>query len=123
MDRWTYCTPCDRALANEDHDPHDYTHADQMFWCDGEAVESTPIDEVCFDWLDELDWEKVTLYWGDERFVPPEERESVYKRFTEWCFYSSAPKFYITMVCLALAIIFGYTLIYNLYLEKLFDGR
>jgi len=102
-----------------------------MFWCDGEAVESTPIDEVCFDWLDELDWEKVdwdkVVAAQNARYMaealPPEERESVYKRFTEWCFYSSAPKFYITMVCLALAIIFGYTLIYNLYLEKLFDGR
>lgn len=43
---------------------------------------STPkivFDELATSFKDEIDWEKVHFYWGDERCVPPTDDESNYK--------------------------------------------
>ncbi len=47
---------------------------------------STPkivFDELASRPLSENDWEKVHLYWGDERCVPPDDAESNYKMTVE----------------------------------------
>lgn len=107
MARRTYSTPCDLALNGEDHDPHDYPHADQMFWCDGEGVESTPVNEAGIDWLDEIDWTKVDwdkVVAADHRrqmaeALAPKEEVTLWGHFVDWCDYSPAVIFYsvITM--------------------------
>ena len=35
------------------------------------------------DWQEELEWEKVHIFWGDERCVPPDHPESNYKMVNE----------------------------------------
>jgi len=43
---------------------------------------STPkivFDELASNYTDKIDWEKVHLYWGDERCVPPTDYASNYK--------------------------------------------
>src|SRR5215469_2986185 len=32
---------------------------------------------------DQIDWSKVQFYWGDERFVPPDDAESNYRMARE----------------------------------------
>lgn len=47
---------------------------------------STPkivFDELATTFKDEIQWEKVYLYWGDERCVPPEDNDSNYKMTVE----------------------------------------
>ena len=47
---------------------------------------STPkivFDELALRNLSKEDWQKVHLYWGDERCVPPEDSESNYKMTVE----------------------------------------
>ena len=36
-------------------------------------------DELALDFHDTIDWNRVHLYWGDERCVPPNDSESNYK--------------------------------------------
>ncbi len=43
---------------------------------------STPkaiFDELVLNYKDKIDWNKIHLYWGDERCVPPNDSESNYK--------------------------------------------
>ncbi|MCW3789605.1 6-phosphogluconolactonase [Plebeiibacterium sediminum] len=43
---------------------------------------STPkaiFDELALNYKDKIDWNKIHLYWGDERCVPPSDSESNYK--------------------------------------------
>ena len=47
---------------------------------------STPkivFDELASNYNKEIQWEKVHLYWGDERCVPPEDKDSNYKMTVE----------------------------------------
>ena len=121
MARWTYSTPCDLALDGEDHAPHDYPHADQMFWCDGEGIESTPIDQAAINWLDEVDWTKVdwdkVVEANTQRHMAealsPEEELSLYERMTSWCAEAPAVVFYSVM---AMGLTFGLFLLGITYL-------
>lgn len=121
MARWTTSTPCDLALDGEDHPPHDYTHADQMFWCDGEGIESTPIEQAAISWLDEVDWSKVdwdqVVAAEDRRrmaeALAPEEELSLYEQMTSWCDEAPAVVFYSVM---AIGLAFGFFLLGITYL-------
>lgn len=112
MARWTYSTPCDLALDGKDHAPHDYPHADQMFWCDGEGIESTPITEAGINWLDEVDWTKVDwdkVVAADTRrhiaeALASEDELSLYEQITSWCDETPAVIFYSVM---AIGLAFG----------------
>lgn len=121
MARWTGSTPCVLALDGEDHTPHDYTHADQMFWCDGEGIENTPIAEATIDWMDEadwskLDWDKVVAAENAVRDAKPfaveEDELSLYDQIVSWC-YQPATVFYSV---LAIGIAFGTFLMAMAYL-------
>lgn len=102
MARWKTSTPCDLALDGEDHAPHYYPHADVMYWCDGEGIESTPITEAGIDWLDEVDWskvdwDKVVAAEGRRKMAEalvPEEEMSFWDQFMDWCDYSPPVIFY-----------------------------
>ncbi len=50
---------------------------------------STPkvvFDLLAADYGDEIDWNKIHFYWGDERCVPPEDEESNYRMTVEHLF-------------------------------------
>lgn len=117
MARWTTSTPCDLALDGEDHPPHDYTHADQVFWCDGEGIENTPIDQAAISWLDEVDWSKVNwdqVVAAEDRrrmaeALAPEDEMTLYDQL--WCDTSPAVIFY-SVLAMGLAFagfLFGIT--------------
>ncbi len=120
MGRWSPSTPCDLALDGEDHPPHDYPHADQMFWCNGEGIEHTPIEGTGYmQWLDEVDWEKAD--W-DKIVAAERAREnpavfipepSFRDRVDRWVLETPAAKFYSI---LAIAAAFGLFLIAVTYL-------
>lgn len=121
MARWTYSTPCDLALDGKDHVPHDYAHADQAFWCDGESIESTPITEAAINWLDEVDWgevdwDKVVAAEDRRRMaeaLAPEEEMSLYEQMTSWCEEAPAGAFYPAFV---IVLAFGVFLMAMAYL-------
>lgn len=124
MPRWKYSTPCDVALQGEDHEPHDYTHADQTFWCDGEGIEHTPIEGTGYmQWLDEVDWERVD--W--DKVVAAENRHSMAKaldpleeltfkqRVIDWIDYTPLVKFYSILTILGAFGLFLIAITYLLY--------
>lgn len=121
MARWTGSTPCVLALDGEDHTPHDYTHADQVFWCDGEGIESTPIADAAINWLDEVDWSKVdwdqVVAAEDRRrmaeALAPEEELTLYEQITSWCDEAPPVIFYSV---LAIGLAFGVFLMVMAYL-------
>ncbi|MGB5429172.1 6-phosphogluconolactonase [Eudoraea sp.] len=50
---------------------------------------STPKEvfkELAKHFKNEIDWSKVQFYWGDERCVPPDDKESNYKMTNEYLF-------------------------------------
>jgi len=45
----------------------------------GGSTSKIVFDELATDFHDTIDWNRVHLYWGDERCVPPNDSESNYK--------------------------------------------